>query len=101
MGKISQEKLVEMAAELHMLTEQSRVMEKKRDAIKAELKAELPDGCHSFGNVVIEIKVQARTTLDRKALEDALGEDNIEPFLKTSTNRQLEVRPVLEVKKSA
>jgi hypothetical protein len=91
---LSQEKLAAMALELFQLQRQNSVVDKKINALKAELKQELPLGTHTLGDVVVELKDQTRTNLDRKKLEDALGEENLKPYMSKSVNRQIEVRAI-------
>lgn len=74
----------------------------KADSIKVEMKDALPDGCHVFGDVVVDIRSQTSTRLDKEALCEFFNckVEDLERFMVVTNSRQLSVKRAIS-KKSA
>lgn len=83
---------IEKAKELLSLIVARRDMEKKEAELKDYFKAEITDGVLEAGKVIITLETKTRTSLDKKAMEEALGKDTVARFEKMTQYQQVNVQ---------
>jgi hypothetical protein len=90
------------ALELVGCLERVKVDTALADSIKTEMKEGLPDGCHVFGDVVVDIRTQVSTRLNKEALCEFFNckVEDLEQFMVTTECRLLSAKRAVS-KKSA